>query len=100
MLNLLSNSLKFTPSGGKIKIKVNLVSKLDELTFKDHKFNSLMEDKPGHQWLEISVNDTGIGIKSSERKGLFKMFGFLESTKELNTRGIGLGLAISKMIVH
>jgi len=28
------------------------------------------------------------------------MFGFLDSTKELNTKGIGLGLHISKMIVE
>ena len=29
---------------------------------------------------------------------LFKLFGFLESTKELNTKGIGLGLHITKKI--
>jgi len=29
---------------------------------------------------------------------LFKLFGFLDSTKELNTRGIGLGLHIAKQI--
>ena len=29
---------------------------------------------------------------------LFKLFGFLDTTKELNTKGIGLGLHISKMI--
>jgi len=29
---------------------------------------------------------------------LFKLFGFLDTTKELNTKGIGLGLHISKKI--
>lgn len=29
---------------------------------------------------------------------LFKLFGFLDSTKELNTGGVGLGLHICKMI--
>jgi C4-dicarboxylate-specific signal transduction histidine kinase len=29
---------------------------------------------------------------------LFKLFGFLDTTKELNTKGIGLGLHISKII--
>ena len=32
------------------------------------------------------------------RKKLFKLFGFLDSTAELNTRGIGLGLYISKQV--
>ena len=31
---------------------------------------------------------------------LFKLFGFLDTTKELNTKGIGLGLHISKMICN
>jgi len=29
---------------------------------------------------------------------LFKLFGFLDATKEMNTKGIGLGLHISQMI--
>ena len=48
--------------------------------------------------LEIQVIDTGIGIKENDLGKLFKLFGFLDTTKELNTKGIGLGLHISKMI--
>ena len=48
--------------------------------------------------LEIQVIDTGIGIKENDLGKLFKLFGFLGTTKELNTKGIGLGLHISKMI--
>jgi len=42
--------------------------------------------------------DTGVGIKSKDLGKLFKLFGFLENTKELNTKGIGLGLYICKKI--
>ena len=49
--------------------------------------------------IEITVKDTGIGIKEEDMCKLFKLFGFLDSSKELNTRGIGLGLHISRMIV-
>ena len=42
--------------------------------------------------------DTGIGIKDEDKHKLFELFGFLQSTKELNTQGIGLGLHISKKI--
>ena len=45
--------------------------------------------------LEIQVIDTGIGIKQEDMCKLFKLFGFLDTTKELNTKGIGLGLHIS-----
>ena len=48
--------------------------------------------------LEIQVIDTGIGIKKEDQGKLFKLFGFLDSSQELNTKGIGLGLHISKMI--
>ena len=48
--------------------------------------------------IEIQVIDTGIGIKENDLGKLFKLFGFLDTTKELNTKGIGLGLHISKMI--
>jgi len=48
--------------------------------------------------LEIQVIDTGIGIRSEDIDKLFKVFGFLDTTKEINTKGIGLGLHISKKI--
>ena len=50
--------------------------------------------------IEISVADTGVGIKKEDQEKLFKLFGFLDRTKELNTRGVGLGLHISKQIVQ
>ena len=43
--------------------------------------------------------DTGCGIKRHDRKKLFKLFGFLKTTEDMNNRGIGLGLVISKKIV-
>jgi hypothetical protein len=49
--------------------------------------------------IQISVKDKGFGIKKEDQNKLFKLFGFLESTKEMNSKGIGLGLHICKMIV-
>ena len=49
--------------------------------------------------IQVSVVDTGVGITKEDQKKLFKLFGYLDSTKELNTKGIGLGLYISKQIV-
>ena len=46
----------------------------------------------------MSVEDNGVGIKVEDLPKLFKLFGFLESSKQINTKGIGLGLHISKKI--
>ena len=80
LLCLQSNALKFTQEGY-VKIVVEIVPK-DENTF-----------------LEIQVIDTGIGIKEEDQDKLFKLFGFVQDTKNLNKNGIGLGLAISDEIV-
>jgi K+-sensing histidine kinase KdpD len=48
--------------------------------------------------IQFSVKDTGTGIKEEDKKKLFKLFGFLEETKELNNHGVGLGLHISQQI--
>ena len=53
-----------------------------------------------HGMIEIIVNDSGIGIKEEDQDKLFKLFGSLKSSKELNPEGIGLGLHISKLIVQ
>mmetsp|Transcript_7742 Transcript_7742/g.12003 ORF Transcript_7742/g.12003 Transcript_7742/m.12003 type:complete len:181 (-) Transcript_7742:304-846(-) len=48
----------------------------------------------------ISVVDTGVGIKVADQMKLFKLFGRVESTHKINTKGVGLGLSICKMIVE
>ena len=53
-----------------------------------------------NSYVEIQVKDTGCGIKKADKKKLFKLFGFIQTTQEANTRGIGLGLSISKKIVE
>jgi signal transduction histidine kinase len=52
------------------------------------------------QYLKIAVADTGVGIKEEDKGKLFKLFGFLDETKKLNTKGIGLGLVIADQIVN
>lgn len=50
--------------------------------------------------LRISVIDSGIGIKDEDKEKIFKLFGSIKDEKKnVNTKGIGLGLVISKMIV-
>jgi len=46
--------------------------------------------------LEASVSDSGVGIKEEDQDKLFRLFGKLDSTKNINSTGIGLGLNICK----
>lgn len=84
VLGLLSNALKFTTSGH-VKTIVRLIE--DE--------SSLQKES----LIEISVEDTGIGISEQDQGKLFKLFGFLESSGNMNLKGTGLGLAIAYKIV-
>ena len=70
--------MKFTPKNGSVEIRVALNLRVKKL--------------------EIKVKDTGIGIKEEDKSKLFKLFGFLTSTQEINADGIGLGLYICKKI--
>jgi len=46
----------------------------------------------------LSLIDSGLGIKVIDQMKLFKLFGCLKSSRKLNTKGVGLGLSITKMI--
>lgn len=75
LVNLVGNSVKFTPQGGRITI---------ELEDKDHE-------------VMVSVIDTGPGISSEEIPHLFKEFHSV--SQPTGPQGTGLGLSISKKIV-
>ena len=81
LLGLQSNALKFTERGY-VKIIVK------------------REFESDREFLKICVEDTGIGIQREDQKKLFKLFGFLQDTKKLNTKGVGMGLVISDQIVE
>lgn len=50
--------------------------------------------------LVVEVRDSGVGIKTEDQHKLFKMFASLKSTRQMNTKGVGLGLYICKQIVE
>jgi signal transduction histidine kinase len=77
--NLVSNSLKFTPGGGKITI-----------------FGEINPD-----CVTVSVSDTGMGISAEDQKDLFSKFYQIRKTPhELAKKGSGLGLYIVKGVVE
>ena len=50
--------------------------------------------------VQLKIEDSGIGIQEEDQDKLFKLFGFLDTSKELNAKGVGLGLHISQRITE
>jgi len=82
ILNLVSNSVKFT-SKGKITVSVKMLSQDDEKVT-----------------IEFSVSDTGIGIVESKMENIFENFQQATSDTSRLYGGTGLGLAIVKQLVE
>ncbi|MFQ5770645.1 MAG: PAS domain S-box protein [bacterium] len=84
LLNLLSNSVKFTETGA-ITISVNKGN-----------FNQAPEKFP----LKIAVKDSGIGIPQDKQHCIFQTFRQLDGSTTRKYEGTGLGLAITKNLVE
>jgi len=83
IVNLTANSIKFTPEGGKIEIKVAVIEKTDKTCN-----------------LEIIVQDNGIGIEPENIKKLFEPFEQGDGSITRKYGGTGLGLTISKHFIE
>lgn len=103
LFNLLSNAVKFTPGGGQVRVAARLIqgSQLaghDELSSGSEL--STLNREPQRSFVEISVQDTGIGIKSEDLPKLFQPFVQLDSSFANRHQGTGLGLALTKQLVE
>ncbi len=72
LVNLLGNAVKFTPAGGKITLRCARVGRD----------------------LELSVQDTGVGIPKAQTEAVFERFTQVENSMQASTRGTGIGLAM------
>ncbi|MBA4422731.1 MAG: hypothetical protein C0390_06455 [Syntrophus sp. (in: bacteria)] len=100
LFNLLSNAVKFTPDGGAVRVAARRVSGYDsEVTSSNSKLETSHSELHG-DFIEISVSDTGIGIKEEDLPRLFGEFTQLyQSVLTKEYQGTGLGLALTKRLV-
>jgi signal transduction histidine kinase/CheY-like chemotaxis protein/HPt (histidine-containing phosphotransfer) domain-containing protein len=87
LLNLLSNAAKYTDKG-----HISLSMTMQKRAVR--KADSLKEQV----WLEITVTDSGKGIKPEDLTKLFGSFVQVDSKKNRGIEGTGLGLAITKKL--
>jgi PAS domain S-box-containing protein len=79
LYNYLSNALKFTPDGGRVRVRVT---------------------RDTFDTIRLDVEDTGPGIKPSDLDRLFIEFQQLDATLNKKHAGTGLGLALTRRIVE
>ena len=91
--HLLSNALKFTPAGGSIRLRANPAQGSAWCDAGAPRCES--ED-----FIEISVQDTGIGIKQEDQKRIFNSFEQVDGSASRKYQGVGLGLVIAKRFVE
>lgn len=79
LYNLLSNAIKFTPTGGAITLAVAHC---------------------GENRVRLAVRDTGPGIADTQRETIFEQFRQLDASASREHEGTGLGLTITRELVH
>ncbi len=81
LTNLISNAFKFTSAGGKIYISIQYVKVPGNKT---------------HEFVEIKVSDTGIGIPADKLDKIFDRFYQVSDSNAREAEGSGIGLALTK----
>jgi signal transduction histidine kinase len=80
--NLMTNALRYTPGGGRVEIRVD------------------GQKREGHDYVTLTVSDTGLGIPEDEIPMLFERFFRGAASRRMGTPGTGLGLSICKEILE
>ena len=76
--NLVSNAIKYSPDGGAVTVRAS----------------------SNDRWVELQVQDTGMGISEEESARIFTRFFRTQAARKAEIPGVGLGLSITKTIVE
>lgn len=91
LVNLLSNSLRFTNPPGKVTM---------EIVESGETPSDVVPPSASGRWVGFRVNDTGIGIPADQRETVFAPFTQLDTGRSRSRDGTGLGLPISRRLAR
>jgi signal transduction histidine kinase/ActR/RegA family two-component response regulator len=83
LINVVSNAVKYTPSGGSVTVDIRQVA----------------SDRDGYGMYQFVIQDTGIGMSAEYQQHLFDEFSRERTSTVSKQQGTGLGLAITKRII-
>lgn len=82
LYNLFSNAIKFTPSGGDVFVRLT---------------HEVVRQEP---WVQLVVQDTGVGIPATKLPYVFDHFYQVDASNTREQEGFGIGLALTKELVE
>ncbi len=94
LYNLLSNAIKFTPNKGRVTVTAICQTQPDAHGAADPK------RQPAGEHLNVTVADTGIGIRPQDQERIFQEFEQVDSSYGRRQQGTGLGLALTKRLIE
>ena len=101
--NLLSNAVKFTPENGTVTLTARSYAEGRWPAELDVQPRTAPGNGTGHRangpWLEIAVQDTGIGIGAADLQRIFNPFDQADGSATRKFEGTGLGLALTRKFV-
>ena len=101
--NLLSNAVKFTPTDGRVSVRAAVVDRAQAAAgLPGFKAGTRMPlaDSEFEQFVEISVTDTGIGMRPEDARQLFTPFTQIANPLSRASEGTGLGLAMVRKLAE
>ncbi|MEP6708281.1 MAG: HAMP domain-containing sensor histidine kinase, partial [Pyrinomonadaceae bacterium] len=88
--NLLTNAIKFTPAGGRVKVRSRLL----------HEDGAPDGELESRRWIAIEVEDTGEGIAPDFLPHVWDRFRQADGSSKRHHGGLGIGLALVKELVE
>jgi len=84
LMNLMQNGINYTPDGGRVKVRAEIVGDADG----------------EEESVRITVSDTGIGIPKKDIPRIFERFYRVDKARSRSSGGTGLGLSIVKHLTE